>query len=80
MQGKLPDDITWRKNKVGFEPPQQQWMNDTAVQELIKEARKKLVEEKILKSAVADKPIQATSSYVAESYDWRYLMAALYLK
>jgi asparagine synthase (glutamine-hydrolysing) len=28
MKDRLPQEIVWRKNKIGFEPPQKQWMND----------------------------------------------------
>ncbi|MES1224461.1 MAG: asparagine synthase-related protein, partial [Bacteroidota bacterium] len=77
---KLPADITWRKNKVGFEPPQRQWMQNIAIQEVVQESRRKLVAEKILKPGVTAKPINAASSYEAENYDWRYLMAGLFLK
>jgi asparagine synthase (glutamine-hydrolysing) len=76
---KLAPEIVWRKNKVGFEPPQQEWMKNKLVQELVNETRKKLVTEKILNPAIINKPINATASYTAENYDWRYLMAGLYL-
>lgn len=76
MKDKLPDEIVWRKDKVGFEPPQKQWMQHSKMQEMIQEARKKLVREKILKPAVLIKPVQATSAYEANTNDWRYLAAA----
>lgn len=25
MEGKLPDEITWRKRKIGFDPPTDEW-------------------------------------------------------
>jgi asparagine synthase (glutamine-hydrolysing) len=28
IEGKLPDDITWRKNKIGFSPSDDMWQND----------------------------------------------------
>jgi asparagine synthase (glutamine-hydrolysing) len=76
---KLPHEIVWRKNKIGFEPPQQQWMQNKIMQELIHEARKKLVTEKILHPDIVNKPVKAAASYTAANYDWRYLMAGLYL-
>lgn len=30
MDGKMPDDITWRKNKFGFEAPENLWMTKHA--------------------------------------------------
>jgi asparagine synthase (glutamine-hydrolysing) len=76
MKNKLPESITWRKDKTGFEPPQKKWMLDKQVQELVNEARKKLVHEKILKQSVVDKPVLALNSHDADNYDWRYLSAA----
>ncbi|HEX6193375.1 MAG TPA: asparagine synthase (glutamine-hydrolyzing) [Chitinophagaceae bacterium] len=80
MEDKLPAAITWRKDKVGFEPPQQQWMHHPRWQEAIKEARKRLVEEKILKENVLEKPIIPMSSHAADNFDWRYLSAAAFLE
>jgi asparagine synthase (glutamine-hydrolysing) len=79
MDGKLPAPIIWRKEKIGFEPPQRQWMENRKLQELIMEARKKLVNQNILKREVLDKPVRPTDSHAPDSYDWRYLSAAAYL-
>jgi asparagine synthase (glutamine-hydrolysing) len=49
MEKGLPAEITWRRDKVGFEPPQWQWMQDKKMQEMIQDAKNKLVNEKILK-------------------------------
>jgi asparagine synthase (glutamine-hydrolysing) len=79
MENNLPSDITWRKDKVGFEPPQEQWMQDKRLQEMLREARQKMVNEKILKPAVLDKPLTALSSHAADNYDWRYVAIAPFL-
>lgn len=76
---QLPDEIVWRKNKIGFEPPQKQWMQDARVQDMIHEARKKMVNEKILKPGILNRPARAYSSHEADTYDWRYLATAFYL-
>jgi asparagine synthase (glutamine-hydrolysing) len=79
MDKKLPDEITWRRDKIGFEPPQQKWMQQPAVQELIHQAKRKLVDEKILKPEVLDKKIKPASAYEKNNYDWRYLVSAPFL-
>lgn len=76
MKDKLPADITWRKNKVGFEPPQKVWMQTKEMGEMIRESRQTLIEEGILKPGVIDKPILALDSHAADNFDWRYLSAA----
>ncbi len=77
MKNKLPETIVWRKDKVGFEPPQKTWMQHSTIQAAINDAKRKLVKEKILRPQVLDKPIRASDSYEADNFDWRYLMVAM---
>ncbi len=76
MDKKLPGEIVWRKDKVGYEPPQQQWMENKILQEYIYEAKRKLVNEKILTQKVLDKKIDPKAAHADNNYDWRYLCAA----
>lgn len=76
MNDLLPASIVWRKDKVGFEPPQKQWMQHTKVEECIHESRRKLVQQGILKQDVLKKPVRHQSAHEAGNYDWRYLCAA----
>jgi asparagine synthase (glutamine-hydrolysing) len=48
FEGIIPHDITWRKEKVGYEPPHNQWMNTPLMKERWNEAVRWLVSEKIL--------------------------------
>ena len=79
VETKLPKEIVWRKDKVGYEPPQKAWMQNSYIQEAIAEGKKKLVAEKILNPSVLQKPITARDAHAGESYDWRYWSAALIL-
>jgi asparagine synthase (glutamine-hydrolysing) len=76
MDGLLPASIIWRKDKVGFEPPQKQWMQQANVQEYIHESKKKLVKAGILKQDVLKRQVQPTSAHEAKNFDWQYLCAA----
>ncbi len=76
MNKKLPDEIVWRKEKVGFEPPQKNWMNDNNVKEYIFEAKKKLANAGILTKQAVTKKIEPMPAYADKNYDWRYLCAA----
>jgi asparagine synthase (glutamine-hydrolysing) len=76
MDDMLPKEITWRKDKIGFEPPQEQWMKNPLLQEKIQEAKKKLVQERILNSAVVRQPIKPKAAHEGDNYDWRFLSAA----
>ncbi|MBK6826652.1 MAG: asparagine synthase (glutamine-hydrolyzing) [Chitinophagaceae bacterium] len=80
MKNTLPETITWRTDKVGFEPPQQQWMEDKNVVEAIRAAKEKLILEKILKPEVLDKNIRPQAAHDPGNDDWRYLSAALLFK
>ncbi len=79
MDQQLPADIVWRKEKVGFEPPQKQWMQNKKLQEMVQEARQKLIKEKILKPEINTKPVQASSAYDTNTDDWKYLTAAYFI-
>ena len=76
MEEKLPDSILWRTDKVGYEPPQKQWMQHTMLIDYMHEAKKKLVQEKLLKPQVLQKKIIPQDAHEAHNNDWRYLCAA----
>lgn len=77
VKEKLPAATVWRRDKVGFEPPQKKWMEEKILQEAMQEAKQLLVREKILKPTVLDKKINAAAAFEADNYDWRYFSAAL---
>lgn len=59
----LPEKVVWRKRKVGYEPPQKNWLASGVAQEKIKEARKQFGITKVQENSYTD------------SQDWRLLMA-----
>ncbi|MGB8191230.1 MAG: asparagine synthase (glutamine-hydrolyzing) [Chitinophagaceae bacterium] len=75
MQSSLPQEICWRTDKIGFEPPQKEWMGNRKVMELIQEAKRNLVSQHILRPEAVDKKIQPHESHVADNVDWWYLSA-----
>jgi asparagine synthase (glutamine-hydrolysing) len=76
VDNMLPNEIVWRRDKVGYEPPQKEWMKNKAVQEKIEQGKKKLVEEGILNAAVLNHKIIPKASHEEKSFDWRYWSAA----
>jgi asparagine synthase (glutamine-hydrolysing) len=76
MDGVLPQEIVWRKDKTGYETPQRAWMQDPILQEFMHEAKRSLVREHILKPGVLHKKIQPQDAHAAENQDWRYLVTA----
>ncbi len=79
IEDKLPANIVWRKGKIGYEPPQEQWMKQPAIIEMIHESRKKLISKNILNPKILNVPAQAKSAHASDNYDWRYLSAAAIL-
>ncbi|WP_336515158.1 asparagine synthase (glutamine-hydrolyzing) [Pollutibacter soli] len=77
---RLPENITWRKGKTGFETPQKKWMQDPEVQKMISSSREILVERKILSAKVLKKPIVPRSAFEQDNQDWRYWMAGIIYK
>lgn len=76
MKDRLPAEVTWRKDKVGFEPPQQNWLALPEIREAIHAAKQTLVRENILKPDVLEKPVIPKPAHAANNYDWRYFSAA----
>lgn len=75
----LPKALVWRSGKIGFEPPQQIWMQDAAVKSLVMEGRKKLVDRQILKPGVLHQPVRASDSHAAHNFDFRCMIAGAWL-
>lgn len=73
MDDKLPQNIVWRKDKVGYEPPQKQWMETAIMKDYIHEAKNKLVTEDILKPHVLHKKMKSLHAHDADNFEWRYL-------
>lgn len=76
MRDLVPQKITGRRNKTGFEPPQKNWMQDAQVQELVQEARRSLVNKNILSRQVLNRPVVAEEAYAPGNTDWKYLVLA----
>lgn len=76
MVNKLPESIVWRTNKIGYEPPQQQWMQDKTIQGMIRDSKKILVEKNVLQPSVLKQVTQPQAAHSANNFDWRYLCAA----
>ena len=74
----LPKEIVWRKDKVGFEPPQKRWMQNKDVQQAIAAGKKMLVDQNILAPSILSKKIQPHDAHAADNFDWK-IWAASYL-
>jgi asparagine synthase (glutamine-hydrolysing) len=80
MKNILPPEIAWRRDKVGFEPPQKQWMQQKPIQQFMMAGKEILVKEKILKPETLHKKIKPRAAYEAGNFDWRCLSASFLFK
>lgn len=80
MKEELPAAIIRRTDKIGFEPPQQHWMQQPALQDHIRDARQQLVTAGILKKTVLKTPVYSQPAYSKDNNNWRYLIAATLLR
>ena len=76
MSNQLPASIVWRKDKIGFEPPQKLWMQQPAMADYIHESRRTLVNKGVLNKSILQKPLRNQDAHEADNFDWRYLCAA----
>lgn len=72
----LPAEITWRKDKIGYEPPQKKWMEKQEIKDRIREIRKELVKEKIFHPGLLNRPAEAASAHEDVNNNWNHLMTS----
>jgi asparagine synthase (glutamine-hydrolysing) len=72
----LPNEITWRKDKIGFEPPQKSWMDNPSTQQKIRAAREVLSKEGILRKGAENQPVQSQVANSKGDGSWNHLMVA----
>ncbi len=76
MENRLPADLVWRTDKIGYEPPQKEWMEHPVLVDYMHEAKKKLVQYDLLKPQVLLKKADPKHAHERNNYEWRYLCTA----
>ncbi len=74
FENLLPASIAWRKDKIGYEPPQKNWMQQNDIKEKVMELRDLLVKEKILHRSVLNDPVTANDANIGTKNSWSQLM------
>ena len=72
----LPEPICWRRDKIGYEPPQKNWLNTPFIQERMRAAREQLIQNRILHPSVAHTPLESHAATQSGFNNWRMWMAA----
>lgn len=70
----LPEQITWRKDKIGYEPPQNNWLKNKKVHEKIHESKKRLFEKNIISKKEFERNSSVDSSQ-NNNKNWQLWMA-----
>lgn len=76
LESIVPSEITWRTDKIGYEPPQKDWMKDIRVQERIRESKKKLHSEGIITKMESEKQTEGVEANDINDNSWYQMMAA----
>ena len=75
----IPEEVSERRGKTGFEPPQAEWMRHEKAAEEIGKARERLVDARMLQPSVLKRPLDPQPAYSEDNRDWRYWNASLFL-
>jgi asparagine synthase (glutamine-hydrolysing) len=71
----LPPEICRRTDKIGYEPPQKHWMENSAIKERINESIRKLADAGILNKKQLNKHPNGHSASERGDKSWDYMMA-----
>jgi asparagine synthase (glutamine-hydrolysing) len=71
----LPPEILWRKDKIGYEPPQANWLENKNVQEKIHERKKTLYHKNIISKKEFERKIAFVNSEETNQKTWAVWMA-----
>jgi len=75
----LPQQIAWRKDKIGYEPPQKNWLENPAAKEKIHESKRKLYNQNVISKKEFDRQI-LTENFSDNNKAWSLWMAGNMLK
>lgn len=75
LESLMPKEITWRKDKVGYEPPQKAWMDDPYFKDMIVASKQELYRQGIITKKEANKTPQSNSAHTRGDNSWNYMMA-----
>jgi asparagine synthase (glutamine-hydrolysing) len=71
----LPENICWRKDKIGYEPPQKNWMENEKIKQKIAHNRQVLFDHNIINKSVLTRSIEAEESNKNNGNNWQMWVA-----
>jgi len=77
MSRIMPNEITWRKDKIGYEPPQQSWMDDIDFKERVMDSKNILFKNGIINKREKEMTPTSAGSNQRGDNSWAYLMSGV---
>jgi asparagine synthase (glutamine-hydrolysing) len=71
----LPEKICWRKDKIGYEPPQKSWLENGKANEIIHQRRTELIQLGIVHTSHAKNQIESHDAVDPNNKAWKIWMA-----
>jgi asparagine synthase (glutamine-hydrolysing) len=75
FQSLLPESITWRKEKIGYEPPQKNWMAQNEFRDMVLSGREVLVNHHFLDKKILSRLPAASAFNERGDNAWSHLVA-----
>ena len=66
----LPNEIGWRTDKIGYEPPQKNWLENENIKSMIRDCETILVKEQVLSPKILDNEIIAADALNNNVKSW----------
>jgi asparagine synthase (glutamine-hydrolysing) len=76
----MPNEIRWRLDKIGYEPPQKTWLENKKIKDKMQEGLHSLVKNNILHKNVLNQKLDGTEVNSRNQNYWKYLMASELLR
>lgn len=71
----LPHEIAWRKDKIGYEPPQTSWLQNKKVEEKIHESKRRLYRHHVISKKEFERSTSLKSNSGSKNKNWELWMA-----
>jgi asparagine synthase (glutamine-hydrolysing) len=71
----LPKEIGWRTDKIGYEPPQKNWLDNELIQTKVNQTKSNLIQKGILSSKSSSLEFSNQEAYHGDNKNWKLLMA-----
>jgi len=70
----IPETIIWRRDKIGYEPPQHAWLQNKIVQEKVHENKRKLYEHHVISRKEFERSLNWKDSVSDINKSWDFLV------